>query len=240
MENRPMTKDEAIKKVIDLASSQVGYKEGPDNYNVYAADPVMTQAYGWSLQNQPWCAVFINWLFISCFNLQTGKDMTYGCSPSCFQQAAYYKNAGAWYTDPHIGDQVFFYVSGSINHTGIVVEVTESTIKTIEGNCSDGVCKNSYDIDSHYIAGYGRPDWDLASDMPEEQTDTGLVVDGICGQQTWAALAKKMPLVKKGSEGWAVVALQAMLNFLGADLDDDGECGPLTEKEIKEFQGGKL
>ena len=67
-----------------------------------------------------------------------------------------------------------------------------------------------------------------------------LQVDGECGPETWEAIAKRMPIVRKGSAGWAVTALQAMLNFLGADLDADGDCGPLTENEIKEFQRGKL
>lgn len=239
MEKKHMTISEAIKKVVDLAISQIGYKEGDNNYNKYAADPRMTQAYGWSLQNQPWCAVFVNWLFIDSFGLSTGKQMTYGCSPSCFQQAQLYKNGGAWNSSPQVGDQVFFYANRDINHTGIVVDIQGTTVVTVEGNCSDGVCRNSYDVESHYIAGFGRPNWNLVANS-EEPKQTGLTVDGECGQQTWAALAKKMPLVKKGSTGWAVVALQAMLNFLGADLDTDGDCGKLTENEIREFQGGKL
>lgn len=234
-----MTISEAIKKVVDLAVSQVGYKEADNNYNKYASDPRMTQAYGWDLQNQPWCAVFVNWLFIDSFGLEIGEQMTYGCSPSCFQQSFMYKDAEAWYDTPQAGDQAFFYVNGNINHTGIVVDVKDSTVITVEGNCSDGVCRNSYDVDSHYIAGFGRPNWNLAANA-EESEQTGLLVDGECGEQTWAALAKKMPLVRKGSTGWAVVALQAMLNFLGADLEADGDCGRLTENEIKEFQGGRL
>ncbi len=61
-------------------------------------------------------------------------------------------------------------------------------------------------------------------------------VDGICGPKTWAALVAKMPMVRQGSEGWAVTALQAMLNELGADLDADGDFGPLTFTALEEFQ----
>lgn len=83
--------------------------------------------------------------------------------------------------------------------------------------------------------------WDCVLRYPEEDgKETGLAVDGQCGPMTWEALAKQMPLVKRGSVGWAVAALQAMLNFLGSDLDVDGDCGKLTEAEIKAFQEGKL
>ena len=86
--------------------------------------------------------------------------------------------------------------------------------------------------------------WDCVLRYPETADDngkeTGLAVDGQCGPMTWEALAKQMPLVKRGSVGWAVAALQAMLNFLGSDLDIDGDCGKLTENEIKAFQEGKL
>lgn len=84
-------------------------------------------------------------------------------------------------------------------------------------------------------------DWFKPKPKEEKQkVETGLSVDGICGQQTWMALAKRMPTIRNGSKSEAVKALQAMLNFLGAELDVDGECGVLTEAEIKEFQGGSL
>lgn len=94
------------------------------------------------------------------------------------------------------------------------------------------------------IQPYFNYPWDCVLRYPEtiddNEKETGLAVDGQCGPMTWEALAKQMPLVKRGSVGWAVAALQAMLNFLGSDLDIDGDCGKLTENEIKAFQEGKL
>lgn len=94
------------------------------------------------------------------------------------------------------------------------------------------------------IQPYFNYPWDCVLRYPEtvdnDGKETGLAVDGQCGPMTWEALAKQMPLVKRGSVGWAVAALQAMLNFLGSDLDIDGDCGKLTEAEIKAFQEGKL
>jgi hypothetical protein len=58
--------------------------------------------------------------------------------------AEYYKNNGAFFDTPEVGDQVFFYVSGAINHTGIVESVANpgsnwTSITTIEGNAADMV-----------------------------------------------------------------------------------------------------
>ena len=71
-------------------------------------------------------------------------------------------------------------------------------------------------------------------DQPDKKT--GLVVDGECGPATWEALASKMPLLKEGSKGNVVRALQHELNFLGAKLKVDGAYGPLTAAAVKEFQ----
>lgn len=235
-----MTKDEAISKVVSLAYDQVGYKEGNNNFNKYADDPKIQKLYGWNVQNQPWCAVFVNWLFLNAFGYDDGSAMTYGGSPGCAIAAQNYKNNNAWSMNPRKGDQIFFNINGGINHTGIVVDVSGSTIRTVEGNSSDRVSQNSYYTGDPSIAGYGVPNWAVVANVPDDPDPTGLVVDGECGPETWAALAKKMPLVKNGSKGWAVTAVQAMLNYLGTDLDADGELGPLTKKEIMEFQEGKL
>lgn len=243
-----MTRDEAIHKLVALAYDQVGYKEGANNWNKYAADPRMKELYGWDVQNQPWCAIYVNWLFIDDFGFADGTSMTYGGSPACSLSAQLYKNHNAWSMNPRKGDQVFFYVNGGINHTGVVVDVSGSTITTIEGNTSDSVAVRTYYSGDSTIAGYGVPNWSVVADVPDEDPDedTGLVVDGECGEQTWSAIAKRMPdvsklpLVKKGSHSWDVEFLQVMMNYFGAKLKVDGEFGSLTETAVKQFQSGQL
>lgn len=80
------------------------------------------------------------------------------------------------------------------------------------------------------------------ADTPTNQIapKTGLVVDGECGPATWRALAARMPLIREGSMSGIVIAMQLMLNLLGAKLQVDGDCGPETVKGIKKFQEGKL
>ena len=244
-----MTKDEAIHKVVQLAYDQVGYKEGSNNWNKYAADPRMTQFYGWNVQNQYWCNIFADWIHVDLFGVAAARDMLYGGSTACRIAAEQFQRNGAWFDYPEKGDQVFYYVSGGINHIGTVVDVSGSTLTTVEGNYQDGVCVVTHYINDPEIAGYGRPNWSVVADTPDNDPadeKTGLIVDGECGEQTWAAIAERMPdvkdlpLIKRGSDEWAVSFLQVMLNYFGSDLKVDGDFGRLTEREVRKFQEGKL
>jgi peptidoglycan hydrolase-like protein with peptidoglycan-binding domain len=63
------------------------------------------------------------------------------------------------------------------------------------------------------------------------QTANGLAVDGIVGLQTWGALAKAQPLVKAGSKGAPVSAVQ---DILGITID--GNFGAQTERSVMAAQ----
>ena len=137
----------------------------------------------------------------------------------------------------HRGDVLLNYTSHTAMYIGDgkIVHARSSEGNNIPGD------QNGQEI---RIQPYFNFPWDCVLRYPEtvddDEKETGLAVDGQCGPMTWEALAKKMPLVKRGSVGWGVAAVQAMLNFLGSDLDVDGDCGKLTENEIKAFQEGKL
>lgn len=162
-----MTEQEAKNKIVSWAKAQIGYKEGENNWNKYAQGK--ESAYGWNVQNQPWCDVFVDAGFIECFGLDAARKMTYQpvFSALCSASAQNYKNNNAWYSSPEVGDQAFFYYEGGINHTGIVVQVTGGLVYTVEGNSSDMVRMGVYATDHSAIAGYGRPNWRIfAGDAP--------------------------------------------------------------------------
>ena len=75
------------------------------------------------------------------------------------------------------------------------------------------------------------------------QKDAGLKVDGIAGPKTLASLeAKPAEVVKSGSEGPEVKALQEKLIAAGYDCGKagaDGIAGPATVKAIKAYQKDK-
>lgn len=224
-----MTIAEAKQKLVDLERSQVGYKEGPNNYNKYANDPKITKLYGWNVQNQPWCCTFVNWVYLNAFGYDVGSRLTYGGTAACSSSAQLYRNHGAFGTSPEVGDQAFFYVSGGINHTGIVVEVDGITFTTIEGNYSDKVSIVRHSVVNADFAGVGKPCWQIvesAGDIPDEQEQPPEPPQG-------------RTVLRKGMTGSDVKALQEKLIAAGYDVGPDGpdgEYGNNTFKAVAAFQ----
>ena len=239
-----MTISEAKKKLRDYALSQVGYHEALDGSNKYADGVWDMKLYGFDARNVAWCDVFVDHAFIHCFGYEAATKMTYQQPTgyaACRMSADAYKRNGAWFSVPNVGDQIFFYYGGDINHTGIVVDVNGDTITCVEGNYSDGVGMTKYNVRNHgLIAGYGRPDWSVVAEGCSDDACDIEFKPPVCDQEMWQKIAARMPNVQYGNKGDSVKALQAMLNVLGAELDVDGECGMLTENEIREFQEGRL
>lgn len=55
---------------------------------------------------------------------------------------------------------IFFSSGSKAQHVGLVVEVTSSQVKTIEGNSSNQVRSRTYNLSDKSILGYGRPNYD--------------------------------------------------------------------------------
>ena len=242
-----MTEQEAIDKLVEWANAQIGTVEGPDNWTKYADSSDMTKLYGWNVQCQPWCDVFVDAGFISCFGFEIGSAMTYqyaGCNgAACRYSAEYYQQHGAFFQEPLRGDQVFFFSGSIIGHTGIVTNVGMGAITTVEGNSSDAVTRRTYSIDAACIAGYGRPNWALAG--------RDIVVPTIPQQKPQEAptapqkplflyhdykYTVKLNLLKVGDYGPLVRNLQALLSAQGYDCKADGEFTDETEEAVERFQ----
>ena len=237
-----MTEAEAKHALIKKAYEEVGYHEQGNNWTKYAADPQITQLYGWNVQNQPWCNTFVNWLFIAVFGYAKGTEMTYGGSARCFTHAQLYKNNNAWYTEPEKGDQIFY---GGEGHTGVVVDVSGATITTVEGNWTDSVVTRTHFVGDSEIIGYGRPKWSAVADEPEPETNEEGETDIIhpMHRRTFFHLeygdgikTKENPKAKPSPQ---VKAWQALLLCWGYDLGKygaDGEFGTLTLLATQKWQ----
>ena len=122
----------ANEKVIEIAKKYVGVTEYPQNSNNVIFN---TKFYGREVSgaNYPWCCAFIWYI-----HNEAGVDIKK--TASCAELGTWFKNKGKFKTSaPKVGDIVFFKFSGSsrwTNHVGIVVEVGNGYIKTIEGNTS--------------------------------------------------------------------------------------------------------
>ena len=212
-----MTISEARQKLVALAQSQVGYTEGPNNYNKYADDPKVIQLYGWCPQNQPWCCVFANWCYLNAFGYDVGSRLTYGGTAACSASAQLFMNNGAYVHIPEIGDQAFFNVSGGINHTGIVVAVEGTIFTTVEGNYSDKVSLVQHNVGHADVAGFGRPCWKIV------QGESFVPSDGDSSDDPFPVPHSKV--LRKGMSGDDVRQLQEALIELGYDVGPDGADG---------------
>lgn len=239
-----MTIEQAKYKLLSYAMDQLGYRESGDNWNKYAAMPEMTELLGWDAQNQPWCNIFVNACFISCFGLKTGAAMLYqpigSGSALCRASADFFKTAGAWIErgrTPEPGDVIFFYRSGEINHMGIVSRVAGGSIVTVEGNSGDMVAERCYGVGDGGIAGYGRPRWELAADGDDAPPEEPAADDTEKAEPRHYEL--RFPYLSKGDTGDAVWVIQTLLqahNISCGQYGADKDFGTDTELAVRQFQ----
>ena len=241
-------------KVIAIAEAEDGYLEkasnknlddktanaGKANYTKYARDlDNIPGFYNGKKNGYPWCDVFADWCFVKAFGVEEAKKLL--CQPSksfgagCAYSANYYKAKGQFHTkNPKPGDQIFFYNSSKtrVSHTGIVRKVDSSKVYTVEGNTSGasgvvanggGVCKKVYPLNYYRIYGYGRPAYD------EEKEEATVNIE--------------LNVLRKGSEGEQVEALQRLLSTHGYNLGSknpfDGDFGSKTDAAVKAYQKAK-
>ncbi|WP_434310353.1 peptidoglycan-binding protein [Hominifimenecus sp. rT4P-3] len=263
-------------KVIQVAKSQIGYLEkssdsqlddftanaGRENYTKYARD--YKGFAGEDYQGQAWCDMFVDWCFVKAYGVDNARDLLGGFDAYTPASAQYFKARGRWHTsDPQPGDVIFFENSQRINHTGIVTEVKDGRVHTVEGNTSGGgdvvangggVWSKSYALDNSKIAGYGRPAYVRKSD---QDYVTGLYHDllgwepntPVMTYQRWLNTYLggylKEPLEIDGKCGAktrkaAVMAMQVYLNKMcGARLAVDGSFGPKSRTAYETVRRGR-
>ncbi len=240
--------------VIDYAISQIGYHEkasnfdlddfyansGNHNWNKFARDlDAISNFYNGkkNIGDQGhWCDIFVDACFVHCYGVDLAMKLL--CQPwgsagaGCMYSAQYYEQQGRFFGYPETGDQIFFDYGGGINHTGIVVEVNDYAIVTVEGNADDQVMKNSYPHNSSIIAGYGRPDWSMdgepdVPDVPDEPT------------QDTCEVTATLPIIRFGDESMWVKVMQVILigkGFSCGRYGADGEYGTDTKIGLFQFQ----
>ena len=135
--------------IVTIALAEVGYREkasnaalddktanaGAANWTKYARDLAAAGYYNGNKNGYAWCDVFVDWCFFKAYGAVEGQRIQCQTGPlgaGCIYSAQYYQQKGRYDRNPKVGDQVFFQSGGEIGHTGIVVEVTDSTIVTVE------------------------------------------------------------------------------------------------------------
>lgn len=172
-----------VDKVINIALAEAGYLEkktnsnldsktgnaGLNNFTKYARDlDNISGFYNGKKNGYSWCAVFVDWCFVKALGVSRARELL--CYPinslgaSCSYSIKYYKAKNRYVkSNPKKGDQIFFN-----GHTGLVYNVDNNYVYTIEGNTSNSaevvanggcVAKKKYKKNSNVIVGYGRPDY---------------------------------------------------------------------------------
>lgn len=233
----------AINKVVDLAISQVGYTETGTNITKYASyiDKNYPNFYNTKKQGAEWCDVFVDYLFLYNFGESNAEAMLYqpkkSAGAGCKFSANYYKAKNAWYTSPKRGDQVFFYVKGTIGHTGIVTSVSGGVVTTVEGNKGNAVKKCTYKVGDSSIAGYGRPKYSVIPEPTPAPTPAPTPTPKPTGDKIMIEVRQ----LQKGNSGEDVKTVQRILRQEGYKYNKklivvDGDFGTATDNCVTQYQ----
>ena len=126
-------------EILAVARSELGCKESPAGSN-------RTKYGAWyGLDGQPWCMMFIQWVFTQADAESLLAARTASCG--AFMRAA--KAAGQWVTGGYQPGDVVIYDfpgGGATDHCGIVVTALTTGVRAIEGNTAVGDDSNGGEV----------------------------------------------------------------------------------------------
>lgn len=126
-----------VARLLEVLGPEVGYREGANNRNKYAA--IAGHA-----NFQPWCATFI------CATAEMAGVTGVPNSAYTPYQESQYKAKGRLHTTPIVGAQFFVYfpAMNRVGHTGWVVGVLPGgrSVYTIEGNSNDDGSREGVEV----------------------------------------------------------------------------------------------
>ncbi|MDY3691841.1 MAG: CHAP domain-containing protein [Dysosmobacter sp.] len=156
-------------QILQVARGELGYTESPAGSN-------RTKYGAWfGLNGQPWCMMFVQWVFSSEGAAALLPARTASCG--AFMRSA--QAAGRWVTGGYQpGDVVIYDFPGNnvkTDHCGIVEQLAGGGIMAIEGNTGTGNDADGGQVQrrirsNKVILGAFRPDYDI-----EEKEDEDVV-----------------------------------------------------------------
>jgi hypothetical protein len=147
--------DPVGQKLLQIAKSELGYKEKSDGYTKYGDWYGKHVDKSPSYKTAPWCDMFLAWAAD-----KAGVQDWVGEFASTPQHASWFKKHHAWGHKPEPGAIAFFSFSGGksigdIEHVGIVDKVHGDKLSTIEANHYDQLLGAERDVSQ--VVGYGYP-----------------------------------------------------------------------------------
>lgn len=160
----PTVESASLSKFLSVVIGEIGVKEKAYNnvkYNTWYYGRTVSASSN-SSTDYAWCGVFISW----CANQAGIPTSVIPVTASSDYYYSWFKSRGQYFKysagTPQPGDLIFIDWDkrhGSVDHVGIVISVDDGIVTTVEGNYSNKVSCNTYALDSGYIVGYGRPNY---------------------------------------------------------------------------------
>lgn len=164
-----MSEQKLRETVVSIAISYLGCKESDGSHrkivDIYNTVKPLPRGYKVSYTDA-WCATYV-----TAIGIEAGLQDIIFRECGCGKMIDLYKKANRWVEDdayiPKKGDIIFYdwqdngigdNIGGS-DHVGIVVSVSGTSIKIIEGNMNNAVGYRTLKINGKYIRGYGIPDY---------------------------------------------------------------------------------
>lgn len=164
-----MTENELRNLYVNTAISHLGAVEGTAAHreivNLYNRLDPLPRGHALTMTDD-WCAGFV-----SAMAVESELTDIICCECSCGQMVRLFNAIGGWMeTDSYVpqkGDIIMYdwddsgigENTGAPEHVGIVVSVTDSTIKIIEGNSANKVQYTTIALNGRYIRGFCLPDY---------------------------------------------------------------------------------
>lgn len=150
-------------KIVDIALKEVGYIEKKsnqdlDNKTANAGTKDYTKYGKWFGSNPgPWCCKFICWVYYKAGCLNLIKK-----TASCSTELSFFEKNKEFQSHrykPKKADIIFinWNSKSTPDHVGIVEDIDDKYVYTIEGNRSNKVAKAKYLLTDTKIIGYGTP-----------------------------------------------------------------------------------
>lgn len=246
-----MHEEELRQYFVDTCCSYHGYNEADGSHktiiNMYNSIQPLPIGYRVSYADA-WCAAYVSAMAWKC-------KLTDIIFPECGcdRMIALFKDAGRWQEAdgyiPKMGDIIFYDWedsgsgdnAGSSDHVGVVVSVNGGTIKVVEGNISNSVGYRNIAVNGKYIRGYGLPDFAKKVGVKDTNVPSKDVPEiNVVG--TGGECEVKLPVIRRGSKGNSVKALQLLLIGNGYNCGSygaDGDFGGATHSAVLLFQRRK-
>lgn len=162
-----MDENQLRQKVVDIAVGWLGCKESDGSHkkiiDTYNSHKPLARGYTVKYTDA-WCSTYA-----SAVAIKAGLTDIIPTECGCEKHIQLFKKMNSWVENdayvPSPGDYVFYDwddngvgdCTGSADHVGIVVSVSNGTIKVIEGNRSNSVSYHDLKVNGKYIRGYGVP-----------------------------------------------------------------------------------